>query len=179
MYSIPNFENMMTNLNKNLIIGVLVIVVIVFGFLWYNQSQELAKVKSGGASTPIEQTKNDDEEMDAAFKQIDEDIRTVDTWQKLQCTPKTRLDCDGTSCTPSQPIVYLILDRPNKTFSRCDTKGFDKYDAIFGSSGIYTNIQPRNPSGMMIKVLGNREYIEMATIGLSTVFQNGSCSEIR
>jgi hypothetical protein len=31
----------------------------------------------------------------------------------------------------------------------------------------------------MIKVLGNREYIEMATIGLNTVFQSGSCSEIR
>ncbi|MBI2048163.1 MAG: hypothetical protein HYT27_03405 [Parcubacteria group bacterium] len=165
--------------NKNLIIGVLVIIAIVFGFLWYNQSQELAEVKFGDTPISVEQTKNDDKEMDAAFKQIDEDIRMVDIWQKLQCTPKTRLDCDGTNCTQSQPVVYLILDRQNKTFSRCDTKGCDAYDAIFGSSGIYTNIQPRNPSGMMIKVLGNREYIEMATIGLSTVFQNGSCSEIR
>ncbi|MEK7115097.1 MAG: hypothetical protein AAB847_01945 [Patescibacteria group bacterium] len=167
-------------LNKNLIIGALLIAAIVFGFLWYSQNRELTQLKTS-TSSPQEQgtTKNEDEEMNAAFKQIDEDIKTVDAWQKLQCTPKTRLDCDGTSCTKSQPVVYLILDRSNKTFSRCDTKGCDSYDAIFGSSGIYTNIQPRNPSGMMIKVLGNREYIEMATIGLSTVFQSGSCSEIR
>lgn len=170
---------LMEKLNKNLVIGILVIIVIVFGFLWYNQGQELAKVKSGDTSTPIEQIQNEDKEMSAAFEQINEDIKTVDAWQKLQCTPKTRLDCDGTNCTKSQPVVSLILDRPNKTFSRCDTKGCDSYDAIFGSSGIYTNIQPRNPSGMMIKILGNREYIEMATIGLSTVFQNGSCAEVR
>jgi len=170
---------MSEGINKNLIIGVLVVVAIVFGFLWYSQGQELAKVKSGDVSVPVEQTKNEDEEMNAAFEQINEDIRTVDAWQKLQCTPKTRLDCDGTSCTPSKPIVYLILDRPNKTFSRCDTKGCDKYNASFGSSGIYTNIQASSPIGLMVKVLGNREYIEMATIGLSSVFQNGSCTEIQ
>ncbi len=170
----------MEKLNKNLIIGVLLIAAIVFGFMWYNQNRELNQLKTSNNS-PQEQgtTKNEDKEINAAFEQINEDIKTVDAWQKLQCTPKTRLDCDGTNCTQSQPVVYLILDRQNKTFSRCDTKGCDAYDAIFGSSGIYTNIQPRNPSGMMIKVLGNREYIEMATIGLSTVFQNGSCSEIR
>jgi hypothetical protein len=173
----------MEKLNKNLIIGILLIAALVFGFMWYNQNRELAQLKTSDNSsqeqTAQDTTKNEDEEMNAAFEQINEDIKTVDAWQKLQCTPKTRLDCDGTNCTKSQPVVYLILDRPNKTFSRCDTKGCDSYDAIFNSSGIYTNIQPRNPSGMMIKVLGNREYIEMATIGLSTVFQNGSCSEAR
>ena len=173
----------MEKLNKNLIIGVLLIAALVFGFMWYNQNREIAQLKTSDDSpqeqTAQDTTKNEDDEMNAAFEQINEDIKTVDAWQKLQCTPKTRLDCDGTNCTQSQPVVYLILDRPNKTFSRCDTKGCDSYDAIFGSSGIYTNMQPRNPSGMMIKVLGNREYIEMATIGLSTVFQNGSCSEIR
>ncbi len=169
----------MEKFNKNLIICILLIMAIIFGFLWYSQNQELSKVKSGDTSSPVEQTKNEDEEMNVFFEQMNLDIKTVDAWKKLQCTPKTRLDCDGASCDKSQPVVYLILDRSNKTFSRCDTKGCDSYDAIFGSSGIYTNIQPRNPSGMMIKVLGDREYIEMATIGLSTVFQNGSCLEIR
>jgi hypothetical protein len=162
--------------NKNLIIGVLLIAAIVLGFMWYSQNQELAKLKT---STNAPQVQNEDEELNAAFEQIDEDFKTVDAWQKLQCTPKTRLDCNGTNCTQSQPVVYLILDRPNQTFSRCDTKGCDTYDALFGSGGIYTNVQPRDPRGMMVKVLGNREYIEMATIGLNTVFQSGSCSEIR
>lgn len=173
----------MKKFNKNLIIGVLLIAAIVFSFMWYNQNRELTRLKASNSLSQgqitEDTTKNENEEMNAAFEQISEDVRTVDAWQKLQCTPKTRLDCDGTNCTQSQPVVYLILDRPNKTFSRCDTKGCDAYDAIFGSSGIYTNIQPRNPSGMMIKVLGNREYIEMATIGLNSIFQNGSCSEIQ
>ena len=169
--------------NKNLIIGVLLIAAVVFGFMWYGKNQELAKLKTS-ANSPQAQikqgtTRGEDEETNAFFGQINEDYKTVDAWKKLQCTPKTRLDCVGTNCTQSKPIVYLILDRSNKTFSRCDTKGCDSYDANFGSGGIFTNIQPRNPSGMMIKVLGNREYIEMVTIGLSTVFQDGRCSEIR
>jgi hypothetical protein len=171
----------MEKMNKNLVIGTLCITSVVFGFMWYNQSQQLAQLKiSNGSPVQIAQdtTKNKDEEMNVAFEQINEDIKTVDAWQKLKCTPKTPLDCDGTNCTESQPVVYLILDRANKTLSRCDTKGCDTYDAFFGSSGLYTNIQPRNPTGLMVKVLGNREYIEMATIGLSTVFQHGSCIEI-
>lgn len=168
--------------NKNIAIGILLIAVIIFGFMWYNQSRELAKIKtldiSAQKQTAQEITKNEDEEMNAAFDQINEDIQTVDAWQKLKCTPKTRLDCDRTNCTQSQPVVYLILDRQNKTYSRCDTKGCDSYDAIFGSNGIYTNIQASSPTGGMIKVLGNREYIEMTTIGLDSIFQNGSCVEI-
>ena len=115
--------------NKNLIIGVLLIAAIVLGFMWYSQNQELAKLKT---STNAPQVQNEDEELNAAFEQIDKDFKTVDAWQKLQCTPKTRLDCNGTNCTQSQPVVYLILDRPNQTFSRCDTKGCDTYDELFG-----------------------------------------------
>jgi len=172
-------------INKNLIIGVLLIAAVVFGFMWYNQNRELSQLKISISlmqeQATQETTKNEDEKMNAAFEQIEieEDIETVDAWQKLQCTPKTRLDCDGTNCTQSQPVVYLILDRTNEIYSRCDTKGCDIYDANFGSGGIYTNIQARDPNGAMIKVLGNRQYIEMATIGLSTVFQSGSCTEIR
>lgn len=159
------------NFSKNFIIGALVVIVIVFGFLWYSQNQELTKLKT---------SKTGMRKINAAFEQINinEDIQTVDAWQKLKCTPKTRLDCDGTNCTQSQPVVHLILDRQNKTYSRCDTKGCDKYDASFGSGGIYTNIQASNPNGGIIKVLGNRQYIEIATLGLGSVFQSGSCIEI-
>lgn len=173
----------MEKLNKNLIIGVLFIAAIVFGFMWYSQNQELNQLKisssSPQAQTSQDITKDDSEERDTVLEQINEDFKTVDIWEKLQCTPKTRLDCGRTDCIQSEPVVYLVLDRPNKTFSRCDKKGCDSYDSIFGSSGMYTNIQSRDPRGMMVKVLGNREYIEMVTIGLSTVFQNGNCSEIR
>ena len=162
-------EQEKTKSNK-IIIGVLLVAAIVFGFMWYNQNLELAQLKT---------SKNEDEEMNAAFDQISEDIKTVDVWQKLQCAPKNRLDCVGTNCTQSQPIVYLILDRPNKTYSRCDSGGCDTHDANFASGGIYTNIQALIPNGGLIKILGNREYIEMATFGLSSVFQSGSCSEIR
>ena len=125
--------------NKNLIIGVLLLAAVVFGFMWHSENQELAKLKTSVNSSQAQAeqgtAKGRDEKMDAAFDQINGDYKTVDIWKKLQCTPKTRLDCVGTNCTKSQPIVYLILDRPNKTFSRCDTKGCDTYDANFYSGG--------------------------------------------
>lgn len=54
-------------LNKNLIIGVLLIVAIVFGFMWYNKNRELAQLKTS-ESSPQEQTaqnttKNEDEDV--------------------------------------------------------------------------------------------------------------------
>lgn len=167
---------------RNFIIGILLIGVVALGFVGYSQNRKSAQRKTSPSSpqtsTTQGTTKNEHEKTNASREQLDEDFRRVDAWQKLNCTPKTRLDCTGTNCTQSQPVVYLILDRQKKTFSRCDTKGCNEYNASFASSGVYTNMQASSPQGMMIKVLGTREYIEIATVGLRSVFQHGSCVEI-
>ncbi len=167
-------------MNRYLTTTALLIVILILGYLWYNQNLMLSQINKSQPHQLEQQTTDDEGQIiNDSFEQIDKDFRTVDTWQKLECTPKTRIDCSKTSCTKSEPVVYLVLNRLNKTFSRCDKKSCDTYDAVFGSGGIYTNIQANNPSGMMIKVLGNREYTEMVTTGLNTILQNGNCSEIQ
>lgn len=100
------------------------------------------------------------------------------SWQKLKCSPITKISCDRTSCEPDNPSVWVVLDRQKREFSRCDVKGCDTYKADFNSSGAFTNIQGKAPMGTMIKVLGDKKYIEIATIGLSSLVSSGSCTAI-
>lgn len=151
--------------NKNLIISILVITTIVFGFLWYNQNKE-----SKSFSAPATQTKVSQEELSVEDWESD-----LYSWQKLKCTPTTKVFCDRTSCEKDSPSVWVELDRRAKTFSRCDVKGCDTYKGNFETAGVFTNIQGVTPMGTMIKVLGDRKYIEVATIGLSSLISNGTC----
>jgi len=150
--------------NRFFIVFFFILLIILLWLTWYGKKQKAVR---------------EDKELAVAFDQVGDDMLTAENWQKLRCIPRDRLDCEGVNCTKSQPVVYLILDRQSKTFSRCDKKGCDVYDAIFRLSGMFTNIQPINPNGTMIKVLGNREYIEVVTTGLGVIFQNGNCSEIQ
>lgn len=112
-----------------------------------------------------------------ALKNIAESMGAADMWKKLKCTPVSRMDCEVGKCEQANPTVYLILDRENEVYSRCDSKGCDTYPAQFGSSGLLTNIQSARPIGAMVKVLGDSEYLEIATIGLASLISNGVCEE--
>lgn len=163
----------MEKFNKNLIIGVLAVIAIISGVFWYNQNQELTKLKTANTISPSTQSVQQ-EELTAEDWSSD-----PYSWQKLKCSPTSKVFCDRTSCTSDTPSVWVILDRRAKTFSRCDTKGCDTYDGQFESAGAFTNIQSKNPMGEMIKVLGDRKYIEIATLNLGLFISSGVCTEIQ
>jgi hypothetical protein len=169
-------------MNKHLSIGILSVTAIIFGAMWVSQSKEREGIKFYAAAPQrfdsAQHPNTEDDNPDAAFEQMDTDLRDATAWEKLRCTPTARLMCHGTQCTPSEPAVYLILDRQNNSFSRCDAKGCDSHKAQFGTSGMFTNIQGAIPIGTMIKVQGNRAYIEIATLGLSSSFSSGTCTVI-
>ena len=150
--------------NKNLIIAILLIATVVFGFMWYSESNKLT------TSVPSTQTTIAQEDLSVEDWESD-----PYSWQKLKCTPTTKISCDRTSCEQDNPSVWVELDRRAKTFSRSDVKGCDSYKADFETAGAFTNIQGVSPMGTMIKVLGDRKYIEVATIGLSSLISSGVC----
>ena len=161
----------MEKLNKNLIIGVLLVAAAIFGFMWYSQSQELTALKSSSVPA-VESLKIAQEELT-----IEDWNSGPYSWQKLKCTPTSKIFCDRTSCEQDNPSVWLELDRRAKTFSRCDTKGCDTHKGEFESAGAFTNIQGESPMGTIIKVLGDRKYIEIATLNLGSFISSGVCTQ--
>jgi hypothetical protein len=111
-------------------------------------------------------------------KQRAQEMKDAESWKKLKCTPRSHFRCEGSSCTYEPPVVHLILNRDRNIVSRCDAKGCDDFEGTFVSGGMYTNIQGIEPRGLLVKVLGNSEYVEVATSGLVTHVSTGACSEI-
>lgn len=157
--------------NKNIIIGILAIGL--FGSLYFI----FRTPKSGDYSDKIMETNQQE------LPQIVQEELTLEdwnsdpySWQKLKCTPVSKVFCDRTSCEQDKPTVWIVLDRKAQTFSRCDVKGCDVYQGKFESDGAFTNIQGQSPIGTMIKVLGDKKYIEIATINLGSFISSGICT---
>lgn len=113
------------------------------------------------------------------FSEMQKDSNDVNTWEILKCKPKKVLACEGTNCTKGKlSSIYLILNRAEKTFSRCDRQGCDTYEALFSTSGIYVNIQGKTPIGQIIKVQGKRKFVEFITAGFGGLLYQGTCKEI-
>lgn len=53
----------------------------------------------------------------------------------------------------------------------------DNYPVNISQSGIYTNIQTKNPTGMIMKISNNLLYMEFATINFDTVSYYGKCTK--
>lgn len=165
-------------MSKNILIGMLAFAVLVLGFLFNKALNKVTELQNSNLDIQqVEETEVNEEEISGAefSAQMDRDFQDAGTWQKLRCTPTARLTCNGTQCAPAEPVVYLNLNKQTGFYSRCDSKSCDDYQADFNVSGMYTNIQAKYPMGNIIKVLGNREYIEVVTIGLSSSFSSGIC----
>jgi hypothetical protein len=62
-----------------------------------------------------------------------------------------------------------------QTYSRCDIRGCDKYDAIFSRSGIYTVIDVPG-RGLTAKLVTDLSaFLELATIGMQALVSFGAC----
>ncbi|MDO8581173.1 MAG: hypothetical protein Q7S13_06810 [Candidatus Omnitrophota bacterium] len=102
------------------------------------------------------------------------------------CFPAKKLLCNSSGCETVEPKIFNLItaDSANPalipSLSRCDSKGCDQYDARFEPSGLFVNVQPLNPNGMMFKAsLSDLKYVEVVTIGLDTHISYGYCSSIK
>ena len=90
------------------------------------------------------------------------------------CRPKQLYACGVDGCQAGDAKTEVRLDFLHGTYSRCDQKGCDQYPMTYEASGVFTTAQPN--SGAFLKVLNDgSEYMEVATLGLSTLVYFGSC----
>jgi hypothetical protein len=96
---------------------------------------------------------------------------SADIWR---CEASTVVVCDRAQCQENKPSVWLMVDFDRKTYSRCDSKSCDQYQMMAVPSGIFVNVV-YNPSSIFKATADGSEYIEVATSGLATYSQFGTC----
>lgn len=95
---------------------------------------------------------------------------------ELTCTISEKVRCSqGQGCHPVEATIIVRLNPEQQTYSRCDAKGCDDFQAQFGVSGNFLNIAlPQN--GMLAKVSGDLlSVMEVVTLGADVLVSYGSC----
>lgn len=130
-------------------------------------------------------------EIKTETKDTREDLQTIDftklltnaeklykdakAWKKIKCEPKSGFLCTKHACKERPADHYLILDKEAQTVTRCEGKECDTIDAEFEQTGVFYNIQATGPVGVLIRVLGDYRYKEIATVALDAYIANGEC----
>src|SRR5262245_9478503 len=93
----------------------------------------------------------------------------------LSCVITAKFACMPAGCGPVETGMFSVIDMQTGSFSICDRRGCDEYQATFSSSGQYIVIDLPG-RGMVAKMSANgSEYLEVATLGTNTVISFGSC----
>jgi len=71
-------------------------------------------------------------------------------------------------------MSYVLIDTDRKTYSRCDGRGCESYQASFTTSGAFTNIDVPG-RGMMAKLGADLAFAEVVSIGLVLIVSHGKC----
>ena len=106
----------------------------------------------------------------------------------VACFATKKLSCSDGICENLEPVTFWLLAGTisNGTISRCDYQGCDVYDSVAYQSGIFENVQPKKPLGFLFKrqvlgIAGNPAdpelFIDVASIGLTTIISTGYCIE--
>jgi hypothetical protein len=96
---------------------------------------------------------------------------SADVWR---CEAFRVVVCDRTECQQSKPSVWLMLDFERQTYTRCDNKGCDQYQMTTVPSGMFVNVV-YNSSSIFKATVDGSNYIEVATLGLTTYLQFRTC----
>jgi hypothetical protein len=130
------------------------------GFLYLSQKDKILTIET---------------QVDLRFKLDTNNLSyTLPKYTKL-CTPESTQACSSDGCKKVLPTVFLAYDESNNMIYRCDNKPCDGYLVEEGKSGTYTNITPVNPNGLAVKISNENKYMEVASMGLSTLTSYGSC----
>ena len=92
-----------------------------------------------------------------------------------RCDVKQKFLCNQTGCQSTAPTIFSRIDTDQRTYSRCDQKGCDDYQAAISRSGDFMLIAlPER--GLLAKVsLSNGGFLEVATLGLDAYVSYGQC----
>ncbi len=125
--------------------------------------------------------KKSPDDLSAALQDISRIAKEANNWRSLRCTPDKRYVC-GDTCEAAPAATYTEVSREGEglhgVVNRCDDKGCDRYEAMFVTAGLYTSIQMSAARGYLMKIEGNRSFIEIATSGLQVHYAAGTCRGI-
>ncbi len=93
----------------------------------------------------------------------------------MTCVTQTMSACEGGQCRQIQYPNKSWVDLEPDKMKRCDNKGCDTHVIDTARSGEYLNISIGN-KGYLLKIDGNGRFVEVATLGLTTIVKNGKCS---
>ena len=95
--------------------------------------------------------------------------------QELTCQISAKFGCAATGCAEARLGVWNVIDMSGQTYSRCDSRGCDKYDARFSRSGDFTIIDIPG-RGFTAKLAADMSaFVEVATIGAQALVSFGAC----
>jgi hypothetical protein len=117
-------------------------------------------------------------DLTKVFAQAEKYYKEGQAWKKLKCQPKTGFICTKWECAKRDTKTFLILDKNDKTISRCEEGICDKYPAEFERTGVFFSVQSKGPISTFVRVLGDSRYKEITTIGMDAYVANGNCESI-
>jgi hypothetical protein len=93
----------------------------------------------------------------------------------MTCVTQAMSACEGGQCRQIQNPNKSWVDLEPDKMKRCDNKGCDTHAIDTARSGEYLNISIGN-KGYLLKIDGTGKFVEVATLGLTTIVKNGKCS---
>jgi hypothetical protein len=141
-------------------------------------SQAFAKkdVTSNGKEKIITEAQLKSFDFQKVYKEAEKYYQDAKAWEKIKCEPKSGFICTKRDCVKRDIKAYLILDKKEKTISRCESKDVcETFPAQFNQTGVFFNVQSDGPVGTLIRILGDYRYKEITTIGLDAYIANGEC----
>lgn len=112
------------------------------------------------------------------FVEAEKYFNAAKNWKKLRCEPKSGFLCTKRECGKREVFTYLLLDKKNRTITRCEKDVCESYPAQIRQTGVFTNVQSEGPVGTLIRVLGDNRYKEITTVGLDAYIANGNCEVV-
>jgi hypothetical protein len=95
--------------------------------------------------------------------------------QVVTCQISAKFGCAATGCAEGRLDIWNVIDMSGQTYSRCDSRGCDKFDAHFSRSGAFTIIDLPG-RGFTAKLAADMSaFIEVATIGTQALVSFGAC----
>ena len=163
---------------KNLLLSLIILLSAVSFSANAKENSKLAKIKI----TNEEKADNREDLQMIDFKklydQAENYYKLAKAWNILKCQPKSGFICTKHECKRKDSTAHVILDKKNKTVSRCENENCEKFEAEFEQTGSFINIQSKGPIGSLIRILGDSRYKEITTVGLDAYIANGECAVI-
>lgn len=91
------------------------------------------------------------------------------------CLPEKKQLCTADGCKDIKPTVFVLYNEDTNLIYRCDNKPCDEYETKSIKSWLYTNIEPLEPKGFLVKLSDDWSYIETVTLGLEILISQWKC----